>query len=54
MLNFNNIIFTGSEGRFGKIFKKIYKNKNYLYPTRKTLNITNIRSIEKYFKKKKT
>ena len=53
MLKFKNILFTGSTGRFGKVFKKINGNKNYIYPNRKQLNITNFKSVRKYFEKKK-
>ena len=47
------IIFTGGTGRFGSIFKDQTKIKNILYPTRKELNILNLKSINKYFSKKK-
>mgnify|MGYP001467416610 CR=1 FL=1 len=45
------IIFTGGNGRFGKIFRK-YKTKFKIYfPTRKQLDITNINNVEKYLKR---
>lgn len=47
------IIFTGGNGRFGKIFKKINKNFKILYPNKNELNIKNLNSIRKYFIKKK-
>ena len=53
MSKFNKILFTGSTGRFGKIFKKLHKEKKYLYPTRKKLDINNTLSVKKYFKKNK-
>ncbi len=53
MLKYKKILFTGSTGRFGKIFKKINQKKIYLYPTKKKLNITNKKSVETYFKKNK-
>ena len=53
MSRFNKILFTGSTGRFGKIFKKLHKEKKYLYPTRKQLDINNTLSVKKYFKKNK-
>jgi len=53
MSRFNKILFTGSTGRFGKIFKKAHKEKKYLYPTRKKLDINNTLSVKKYFKKNK-
>ena len=46
------IIVTGGTGRFGKILKKIIKNK-YLFPNKNELNILSLRNIETYFKKKK-
>ena len=51
MSTYNKILFTGSTGRFGKIFKKLNSNKKFIYPSRKQLNIENIQSIAKYFKK---
>ena len=45
------IIMTGGSGRFAQIFKKI-KNKNKIFfPSKKTLDITNINSIQRYVKK---
>ncbi len=42
---------TGGSGRFAQIFKKI-KNKNKIFfPSKKTLDITNINSIQRYVKK---
>ena len=49
MSTYNKILFTGSTGRFGKIFKKLNNNKKFIYPSRKQLNIENIQSIAKYF-----
>ncbi len=54
MLRYKNILFTGSNGRFGKVFKKTYVGKEYNYPTSKELDITDIKSVERYFKKNKT
>tara|TARA_Y100001970_G_scaffold10872_1_gene12747 strand:- start:7927 stop:8586 length:660 start_codon:yes stop_codon:yes gene_type:complete len=47
------IVFTGGSGRFGKIFKEKTKLKNVLYPKRYQLDITNLKSIQKYLKKHK-
>jgi len=47
------IILTGGSGRFGKIFQTKTNLKNVIYPSKKQLNILNIRSIQKYFKKNK-
>ena len=52
MLSYKRILFTGSNGRFGKVFKKTHASKEYNYPTSKELNITDIKSVEHYFKKK--
>ncbi len=49
---YKKILFTGSSGRFGSVFKKVNNNSDYLYPTKKQLDITNQKSVEKYFKKK--
>ena len=46
------IIVTGGSGRFGKVLKK-YSNKYYLFPTKKQLNILNLRSLRNYLKRKK-
>ena len=54
MLSYKNILFTGSNGRFGKVFKKTHVGKEYNYPTSKELDITDIKSVERYFKKNKT
>ena len=53
MSNYKKILFTGSTGRFGQVFKKIYNSKKYLYPSRKELNITDYKSSLKYIKKNK-
>jgi len=47
------IIFLGGNGRFGKVFKKVSKIKNILYPNKKKLNILNVNSIKKYLVKNK-
>lgn len=49
----DKIIFTGGNGRFGKVFKKEHLNKNILYPSKRNLNIENIHSINNYLKKHK-
>lgn len=46
------IVVTGGNGRFGKILRS--KNfKKYIFPSKSELDITNIKSIDKYFKNKK-
>ena len=52
MYRMKKIIVTGGTGRFGKIIKKIIKNK-YLFPNKNELNILSLSNIETYFKKKK-
>ena len=47
----DKIIFTGSSGRFGKIFKSTYSLKNVFYPTKKDLDINNYISVKKFLKK---
>ena len=42
------IVVTGGTGRFGKILKKINTNHKMIFPAKKTLNITNTNSIEKF------
>ena len=49
MSKYKNILFTGSNGRFGKVFMNFHKDKIYLYPTKAQLDITNKRSVEKFF-----
>ena len=45
------IVITGGSGRFGSILKK-YKGKHKLFfPTKKQLDILNLKKIEKYLKK---
>ena len=49
----NKILFTGGNGRFGKVLKNHNSKKIYLFPSKKELNILKINSIKKYLKKKK-
>ena len=47
------IVITGGSGRFGNILKK-YKTKNkVLFPSKKTLNILDLKKIEKFLELKK-
>ena len=51
---YKNILFTGSNGRFGKVFKKINNNNDkYIYPTKKQLDIIDQLSISNFFEKNK-
>ena len=47
------IIVTGGSGRFGSILKDFRTNHKVFFPTKKQLNILNLKSIEKYLKLKK-
>ena len=49
-----NIVFTGGNGRFGKIFQEKTKLKNIYFPSKKEFNILNLNSIKKYLIKKKS
>ena len=53
MLKFKKkIVFSGGSGRFGKILQKtFFFNYKVFFPSRSELDITNNKSIEKYFKK---
>ena len=51
-MKFNyNIVITGGTGRFGSVLKEEYRSNKIFYPTKKELNITSAKSIEKYLKK---
>ena len=47
------IIFTGGTGRFAKEFKKRKNKFKVFYPSKKQLNILNIKTIVNYIRKKK-
>jgi len=51
----NKILITGGSGRFGKVFKeKSFRFKyDFLFPSRKELNILNLKTIENYIIKNK-
>ena len=42
----DNIIFTGGSGKFGRVFRKIHKEKEILYPTSNQLDIKNYKNIK--------
>jgi dTDP-4-dehydrorhamnose reductase len=52
MLVRDKIVVTGGTGRFGKILKKNVK-KNFIFPTKKELNILELNKIIYYLQKKK-
>ncbi len=49
------IVFTGGNGRFGRVFQKKVKNSKIIiyFPSSKELDILNIKSIKRYLKSKK-
>ena len=47
----SKIIFTGGDGRFGNILKKINSNYAVFFPSKKVLDVTNYSKSEKYIKK---
>ena len=53
MVNKNKIVVTGGSGRFAQSLKKIKCKYNFIYPSKKKLNITNISSISRFLEKTK-
>jgi len=51
MVKNNKIIVTGGSGRFAQSLKKTTSKYNFIYPSKKKLNITNPNSILKFLKK---
>ena len=47
----NKIVVTGGSSRFAKSLKEIKSSYNFIYPSKKKLNIINLKSIRKYLKK---
>jgi len=47
------IVFTGGSGRFGSIIKTVSSKYKLLFPSKKELDITNLKNIKKYFQKSK-
>ena len=47
------IVVTGGSGRFGNVLKSYKTNHKVFFPTKKELDITNYRKIEKYLSVKK-
>ena len=46
------IIFTGGNGKFGKVFKKFYSNKrNIFYPSSEVFDVTSLKNMEKFIKR---
>ena len=49
----HKIVFTGGSGRFGKVLQESNFNFKTLFPNKRELDITSLKSIEKYLKKVK-
>ena len=49
----NKIVITGGGGRFGSKLKKIKNKFKLIFPSKKELNILNLKSIKKYLEIKK-
>ena len=47
------ILVTGSNGRFAKVLKDIKSKYNFIYTTKKNLDITSLKSIKSSLKKNK-
>ncbi len=49
----NKIVFTGGSGRFGRVLQESKLNFKTLFPNKSELDITSLKSIEKYLKRVK-
>ena len=47
------VVVTGGSGRFAESFKKIKSKYRFIYPKKKSLNITKPKSIKKFLKKER-
>ena len=45
----NKIVVSGGNGRFASNLKKVKISKDYLFPSKRELNILSLNSLEKYF-----
>ena len=50
-MNKKKILITGGQGRFANILKQSKLRLNLIFPSKKQLNILDIKSIERYIKK---
>ena len=50
-MNKKKILITGGQGRFANILKESKLNLNLIFPSKKQLNVIDIKSIERYIKK---
>ena len=53
MTSKNKIVVTGGSGRFAQSLKKIKSKYKFIYPSKSSLNITNLNSIKNFLKKEK-
>ena len=51
MIKKNKIVVTGGNGRFAQYLKNVKSKYTFIYPNKRLLNITNIKSIKKFLKK---
>ena len=51
--NINKIVVSGGNGRFATVLKKAVNSKNYYFPSKSQMNILNLKSLEKYLRRKK-
>ena len=49
----NKVVVTGGSGRFAQSLKKINSKYKFVYPGKKLLDITNLKSIRKFLQKEK-
>ena len=47
------IIFTGGNGRFGRVLQSLKTNKQILFPSKSEFNILSVNNMRKYIKRKK-
>ena len=53
MIKKNKIVVTGGSGRFSQSLKKVKSQYQFIYPSKKHLNIMDVKSIKKYLKRNK-
>ena len=53
MLFKKKIVVTGGSGRFAQSLKKIKSKYKFIYPQKKSLDITKVKSIKNFLKKQK-
>ena len=53
MISKNKIVVTGGSGRFAQSLRNIKSKYKFTYPEKKSLDITNLKSIKKFLKREK-